>query len=182
VTSTPLPSASPTATPLTPTLTPTSAPALEDSCASFTLTHSIDNGHVFGWSDTLSMVLGTELSAVTDPATGQPVPLAVRFLATNPLDGENLGAQLPGGQVAILQLPIYELPEPGLYRWQVSVYGEGIGDQCVQEGWFVVVRTAGDLATLAAATESAATSVAATAAAQAATDALPAADATEMVE
>lgn len=175
ITPSPLPTSTPTATPVTPTMTPTAVPALADLCPSFTLTHALTDGHVYGWSETLTLVLGTELTAVTDPATGETVPLAVRFLATNPLDGKNLGAQLPGGQVAILELPIYQLPEPGLYRWQASVYGEGIGDQCVRSGWFIVVRRSSDLATLAAATLSAAT-------AQAQIDATPAASATEMVE
>lgn len=177
-TPTPLPTSTLTPTPITPTPTLTPVPGVADICPSFTLDHEMSNGQVFNWSDTLRLVLGTTLSEITT-ADGQVVPLVVRFLARNPLDGENLGAQLPGGDVAILELPIYQLPEPGLYRWTVSVYGEGIGDQCEQGGWFIVVRTADDLAALETATVQAADAIAT--AAQSASDATATADATEAV-
>jgi hypothetical protein len=188
-TPTPLPTFTATATPVTPTATATPAPSLADLCSSFTLEHAIANGQVFRWTDTLTMVIGTPLRAITDPESEALIPLTVRFLARNPLDGENLGVQLPGGQVAIMELPIYQLPEPGFYLWNAAVHGEGIGEQCAQGGWFAVLRTADDLAMLATATSAAATSVAgtaqaaATAAAQTATlDAAETSEATEMVE
>ncbi len=179
-TPTPLPTSTPTATPITPTATATPAPLLADLCPSFTVTRRFTDGHIFGWSESLTLVFGTNLSAVTDPATGKVIPVTVRFLATNPLDGKNLGAQLAGGQVAILELPIYQLPEPGFYTWKAAVYGEGIDEMCVQRGWFVVVRTDGDLANLATATVQAAT-LRANAAATATTQAAAATDETTIL-
>ncbi len=150
LTYTPLPTLTPTPTPVTPTATATPLPSLSELCDSFTVDTQFQDGDTFGWNDTLSMVFGTTLSAVRDPASGNAITLVVRFLATRPADGENLGVQLDGGQVSAIQLPVDQLPGPGDYDWKVAVYGDGIGEQCVHAGSFVVTRSAADLLTATA--------------------------------
>jgi len=142
---TPLPSATFTATPVTPTVTLTPVPSLADLCASFEVTPSFADGHSFGWDDTIILFFGTTLQTVRDPDTQAVVPLTVRFLATHPLSGENLGAQLDGGQVFGMELPINSLPRPGYYTWKAWVEGDGIGERCVHQGFFFVYRAATEI-------------------------------------
>ena len=96
------------------------------------------------------MTLGTPLSAVLNPATGKAIPLTVRFLANNLLNGQNQGVELNGGLVAVMELPINQLPGPGLYTWKVAIYGDGMDEQCLHQGFFFVTRSADDLMTATA--------------------------------
>jgi len=147
---TPSPTLTPTATPVTPTARPTAIPALADLCATFTVNYQFPDNLTFHWNNAIVMTLGTPLMTVLDPATNKPVALTVRFLAVNLLNQQNQGAQLYGGLVAIMELPISALPGPGLYHWTAAVYGDGIGQRCTQQGYFVVLRTAEDIMTATA--------------------------------
>ncbi len=122
-------------------------PDLASLCDSLTINNSIPEGHTYGWNDVISLIYGTTISAVRDPSTLKVITLNVRFLATNTISGQNLGAQLVGGQVLTVELPVNQLPGPGDYTWKISVYGDGIGDQCVHQGTFSVTRTPNDLLT-----------------------------------
>lgn len=137
-TPTPLPTHTFTPTPVTPTATLTPVPSLDDLCDTFTVSASFDDGHVFEWGDTLTMVFGTTLTAVAEPVTGLPVALTVRWLATEQISGENLGVELDGGQMFAMELPISRLPRSGTYDWMVAIYGAGIDPQCAHDGSFVV--------------------------------------------
>ncbi len=134
----PLPTRTFTATPITPTATETPAPTLNSLCESFQFVSGFADGHLFQSSDTLEIIYGTPISAVRDPDTGALVPLIVRFLATHPRSGENLGVQLDGGQIFGMELPVDQLPHPGFYTWRLAVSGDGIADQCVHTGYFFV--------------------------------------------
>jgi hypothetical protein len=151
-TETPTPTATltPTATPVTPTATPTTVPQLADLCSSLTVSAQFSSGSTFHWNNVIVMALGTPLTAVLDPVTHQSIPLTVRFLALNLLTQQNQGVQINGGLVALMELPVSHLPGPGLYMWKVAVYGDGIGEQCARQGFFLVVRTADDLMTATA--------------------------------
>jgi hypothetical protein len=115
-------------------------PSLSELCASFEVTPSFEDGHSFQWDDTITIIYGTPLQVVRDPATSNVVPLLVRFLATHPLSGENLGVQLEGGQIFGMELPVSQLPRSGYYDWKAAIYGEGIGEQCVHTGYFFVYQ------------------------------------------
>lgn len=148
---TPTPTLTPTSTPVTPTPTLTPIPALADVCAAFVVNASIPLGYPFAWDDKLTLLLGTPLTAARDPATGiVDSALTVRFLATNLLTGRNQGIELSGGQVAIVELPLNKLPEPGIYTWMIAVYGDTLGERCVQRGlFFVAAPTAAATPTVA---------------------------------
>jgi hypothetical protein len=66
-----------------------------------------------------------------------PAGTTVRFIATQHFSKANRGADLPGGQSNILQLPIKNLPEPGQYDWTLAVKTPNYGDICKQSGWFI---------------------------------------------
>ncbi len=66
--------------------------------------------------------------------------VVIRFVATHRATGENQGAQFPGGQTIIAELPVNLLPHAGLYNWELSIYSETYGDLCPREGTFVVLR------------------------------------------
>ncbi len=136
-----------TPTPITPTPSFTPVPDLATLCDSLTINNPIPEGHTYGWNDVISLIYGTTISAVRDPNTLKVITLNVRFLATNTASGQNLGAQLPGGLVTAVELPVNQLPGPGDYTWKISVNGDGIGDQCVHQGMFKVTQTANDLLT-----------------------------------
>ncbi len=138
-TPTPLPTETFTPTPVTPTLTASPVPSLADLCDSLQVVSGFDDGHVFQWTDTIEVFFGTQLTTVADPDTGALITLTVRFLATHSASGENLGAQLAGGQVFGMELPVDQLPLPGDYTWQIAVSGDGIDDQCVHTGSFSVL-------------------------------------------
>jgi hypothetical protein len=129
-----------TPSPVIPTVTLTPVPNLAELCASFSVDYEFPDGHTFRWGDTITMLFGTTLSAVRDPVTQTVVPLTVRWLATHPLSSENLGIELAGGQLFGMELPVSRLPRPGYYQWKAAVYGEGIGEQCQQTGYFFVYR------------------------------------------
>ena len=61
----------------------------------------------------------------------------MRFLAVHHFSGENRGADLPGGGVNILQLPIQSLPQTGQYDWTLAVKTKSYGEICEQSGWFI---------------------------------------------
>lgn len=143
-TPTPLPTLTPTPTPITPTATLTPVPSLDELCASFSVDAAFEDGHTFRWNESIAVLFGTTLSAVRDPATQAVVPLTVRWLATHALSGENLGVELQGGELFGMELPVNRLPRPGYYGWSVAIYGDGIGEQCKQGGYFFVFRSGSD--------------------------------------
>ena len=51
--------------------------------------------------------------------------------------GENRGADGPGGQANIRQLPSKNRPSTGQYDWTLVVQSEAYGDMCAQSGWFI---------------------------------------------
>ncbi len=138
-TPTPLPTRTLTPTPVTPTPTASPVPSLADLCDSLQVVSGFDDGHVFQWTDTIEVFFGTPLTDVADPKTGAPIALTVRFLATHSASGENLGAQLAGGQIFGMELPVDQLPQPGDYTWQIAISGDGIDDQCLHSGSFSVL-------------------------------------------
>lgn len=79
--------------------------------------------------------------------------VVIRFLATHRSTKKNQGAQFPGGQTIIAELPVSLLPYPGLYDWKLSIYSEVYGDLCEREGTFVVLRPENIQATLEATAE-----------------------------
>ena len=66
--------------------------------------------------------------------------VVIRFVATHRSTGENQGAQFPGGQTIIAELPVKLLPHPGLYNWTLNIHSENYGDLCEHKGTFVVLR------------------------------------------
>ena len=59
----------------------------------------------------------------------------MRFLAVQHFTGKNLGAELPGGQSNIAELPVKNLPGTGQYDWTLAVKTDAYGDICKQSGW-----------------------------------------------
>jgi hypothetical protein len=126
-----------TPTPLPPTVTPTITPtpspiptaSAEDICAGFKLLHDFDTGKPYPWN-----------GAITFYMTSTAPEVVIRFVAIHRSTGENQGAQFPGGQTIIAELPASLLPHPGLYDWKLSIHSEKYGDLCKQEGTFVVLR------------------------------------------
>jgi hypothetical protein len=135
---TPSPTNTLTPTPITPTATSTPLPSLAQLCASFTLDYSFDDGHVFVWGDTITMLYGTPYKIVRDPLTNNAVPVRIRFLATHADSGENLGVQSDGGQTSGMQLDAERLTTPGYYTWKLFVYADSFGERCLHEGNFYV--------------------------------------------
>ena len=74
----------------------------------------------------------------TRPPAVLTEPVTVRFLVVHRETGENLGAQVAGGELMVLQLPISQLPLAGTYDWSVSIYVGSLGEQCAHTGTFVV--------------------------------------------
>jgi hypothetical protein len=111
---TPSPSATAAPPSATPTLPPTAAPTAtltaDELCAGFTLLYEIPAGARFAADGVIPI-------AVTLEAAG-PV---VRFIAVQRGSGANQGVQLPGGQTAMLELPVSALPGPGWYDWTLGV-------------------------------------------------------------
>ncbi len=122
----------------TPTATLTPVPRLAELCDSFRVEYSFDNGQTFFWDDTISMILGTAQTVVHDAETETDVPLVVRFLATHTETGENLGAELNGGQITVMELSARRLVNPGDYTWKAYLFAEGVGERCVHRGNFSV--------------------------------------------
>ncbi len=127
-----------TPTPMTPTASLTPVPQVADLCASLTVQPGFTQGHTFQWDDTISLIYGTPLTVVSLSDQGTPVPISVRFLALHVQSGLNLGVQLDGGQTFVMQLPANRLPQPGYYRWTITLYGDGLGDRCPHTGSFFV--------------------------------------------
>jgi len=129
------PTFTPTSLPptLTPTITPTPSPiptsSAESICAGFKLLDEFDSGKPFPWDGAIAFYMSSDAPEVV-----------IRFVAIHRSTGENQGAQFPGGQTIIAELPINLLPHPGLYDWTLSVYSETFGDLCEREGTFVVLR------------------------------------------
>jgi hypothetical protein len=124
-TATPAP---PTAT-ITPTPTPTVTPTLsaEAICDNFFTTHNLRPGQYFPPDSTITIYMNRAAPDAT-----------VRFHAVQHWSGTNRGADLPGGQANILQLPIRNLPETGQYDWTLTVKSPAYGDICIQSGYFFV--------------------------------------------
>ena len=146
---TPTASHTPTPTPVTPT----PVPSIAEVCASLIVDAGFEDGHVFLWGDTITVMFGTPLSVVRDPATNAAEPVRVRFLATHVESDENLGVQGEGGQTSVMDLAANRLTEPGLYTWKVVVYGDRIGEQCAHEGTFYVYPSSEDVPATSEATE-----------------------------
>jgi hypothetical protein len=158
---TPTPTLTPSLT-LTPsqTLTPTATYSLDDLCATLEVDFPYNDGHLFAADDTLLLFFGTVERTWTSPiqpatpapnATSPPSisnttprlalltePIRVRFMAAHRDTGENLGAEAAGGEITALELPVSQLPLPGLYDWSVSIYIGTLGAQCTQTGTFSV--------------------------------------------
>jgi hypothetical protein len=117
----------PTAT-LTPSRTPTVTPTLsaEAICAAFYTTTNLKPGQIMAWNSKIALYM----NAV-------PPDAKVRFLAVQHFSKKNIGADLPGGQSNILQLPVKNLPELGQYDWTLVVKIDSYGDICKQSGWFL---------------------------------------------
>ena len=133
---------------------------MDDLCDTLEVDFPYEDGHIFVPDETILLVFGTterfwesQIRAATrtpaDPsleltseATSPPViltePVMVRFLATHRETGENLGVQTAGGDMTALELPISQLPLPGLYDWSISIYVDTLGEQCTHTGTFVV--------------------------------------------
>ncbi len=95
-------------------------------CDTFYLNTNLHSGQIFAWDHQVSLYVDTVPSDVT-----------VRFLAVHHFSGDNRGADLPGGQSNILQLPIKNLPQTGQYDWTLVVESPAYGDLCAQSGWFI---------------------------------------------
>lgn len=119
--------APPTAT-ITPTLTPTVTQTLsaEAICDTFYVNSNLRPGEIFAWDSQVTLYVDSVPSDVT-----------VRFLAVHHFSGDNRGADLPGGQSNILQLPVKNLPQTGQYDWTLVIRSESYGDICAQDGWFI---------------------------------------------
>jgi hypothetical protein len=115
----------PSPVPPTPTITPTlSKTAI---CDAFYTTNNLRSGQIFAWDSKVSLYV----SAVPPDAT-------VRFVAIHHFNKEsNRGADLPGGQANILQLPVKNLPQTGQYDWTLSINIKAYGEICTQSGWFI---------------------------------------------
>jgi hypothetical protein len=148
----------------TPTIapSPTSTRTVDDLCATLEVDFPFEDDTVFAPDDTLLIFFGTteqwwqsqiqaatptaeeSSSAVTIQATRPPAvltePVTVRFLAVHRETGENLGAQVAGGELMVLQLPISQLPLSGTYDWTVTIYVGSLGEQCARTGTFVVAE------------------------------------------
>jgi hypothetical protein len=122
----------PTAT-LTPSLTPTITPTLsaEAICAAFYTTNNLKPGQILAWK-----------SKITLYVNAVPPDAKVRFLAVHHFSKKNIGADLPGGQSNILELPVKNLPETGQYDWTLVVKTDSYGDICKQSGWFLATGPA----------------------------------------
>jgi len=122
-TNTPLPP-SETNTPH-PTLTPTATLGPDNICDGFDLYFPFPNGDRFGWD---KVVPYTIQSGRTD--------VVIQLQIVHRRTGEQVGGEIPGGQFAILQMPVNILPHPGLYDWTITVHSDELGDFCAQEGYF----------------------------------------------
>lgn len=133
----------------------TPIPLLAEVCDTFTLFYEFDDGHIFFWGNTITMLYGTPYRMVRDPATNRVVPVQIRFLATHVETGENLGIQSDGGQISGMQLDAERLTEPGYYTWKLFVYSDSFGEKCLHEGDFYVYPSAADATAAAEATSEA---------------------------
>ena len=149
------PTATFTPTPITPTATLTPLPRLSELCDTFAVSTGFEDGHVFQWDGTITMLFGTTVMTVAEPGNETPVPITVRWLATERESGENIGAELAGGEIFAMELPVNRLPRPGTYDWTVGVYGSGGDAQCVHTGTFVVNAAPPDTESTAEATSEA---------------------------
>ena len=104
-----------------------------------------EDGHVFLPGETITMMFGTPISLVRDPATNAIVPVLVRFMATHVESEETLGVQGAGGQTHVMELAASRLTNPGYYTWKAVVYDDSFGEQCAHEGYFYVYPTREDV-------------------------------------
>jgi hypothetical protein len=133
---------------------------LNDLCATLQVEFPFADGYVFPPEGTLLLLFGTlervwesqiqaaipSLEATSDPDSFQPThppvvltePVLVRFLAVHRETGENLGVEVPGGELMALELSVRQLPLAGLYDWTVSIFVGSLGEQCMHRGTFVV--------------------------------------------
>jgi hypothetical protein len=128
-------------------------PSLDDLCASFTVDAGFEDGHIFLPDDTITMMFGTPLHLVRDPATNEAVPVLIRFMATHDESEETTGVQGSGGQTHVMELAASRLTNPGHYTWKVVIYSDSFGEQCAHEGDFYVYPTLDDVPATAEATE-----------------------------
>jgi hypothetical protein len=113
-----------------PTITPTAAPTLTraDVCDRFSVTRTFEDGTRFVHNAEIPLFFGVESFEVT-----------VRFVATQRYTGENLGIEVPGGEMFGMSLAAARLPGHGLYDWRLSVVSPVDGELCARTGYFFVL-------------------------------------------
>jgi hypothetical protein len=116
---------SPTNTP-TPSITPspTTTPSSEDICEALEIAIDLEMREIIAWES------GFQIAYVNPWPT-----MPLQFLAVNRRTGENLGVQLPPGQVGLF-FSMNALPGPGIYDWALSLVSEEYGSLCTREGIF----------------------------------------------
>lgn len=130
------PTFTPSPAPPTATDTPTQPPptlAAADICDGFEVTQRFSDGARFAHDADIPLFFGVAAVDVT-----------VRFVATQRYTGENLGIEVPGGQMFGMNLAVARLPGHGLYDWRVSVFSPVYGDICARAGYFFAAPPAAD--------------------------------------
>ncbi|NWG15403.1 MAG: hypothetical protein HXY41_02095 [Chloroflexi bacterium] len=120
--------APPSATP-TPTSSPsaTSTPDSAAICAELWLQTNLEDGRLLAWDDFVTLFAQI-------PSTDA----VLRLLFVHGVTGERRGADLPGGDMTGLQIPVSVLlPQPGRYNWTLTLSTTLEQDFCLRGGWFV---------------------------------------------
>lgn len=111
---------------------------MEEVCDSIEILNDFADGAAFSRDESIGFVFGTLLTHVLPPGSDAPVPFMVRFIVQHKQLGDNIGADVPPGEIVGLQLDASELLMNGTYQWAVSIVGEPFGEDCVNTGTFFV--------------------------------------------
>lgn len=111
---------------------------MKEVCDSISILHDFADGEKFTRDESIGFVFGTLLTHVLPLGADTPVPFIVRFVVQHDELGDNLGADVPPGEIVGLQLQASELLVNGTYHWTISIVGDSFGEDCVTTGTFFV--------------------------------------------
>jgi hypothetical protein len=125
-TPTPLPTvAPPTALPSpTPTRTPAPTLSAAERCTNFVVNSNVKHLRSFGRGDQIAFLVNAS------------TPDGIRLTVRQRFSGENLNADVPGGSLVGLQLPLKRLSAYGLYDWTLTLR-DGETAVCTVSGAFI---------------------------------------------
>ncbi len=125
-TATPTPTtAPPTALPSsTPTRTPAPTISVAERCANFIVSSNLKSLRTFTPDEQITFLVNAS------------TPDGIRLTVRQRFSGENLNADVPGGSLVGLQLPLKRLPVYGLYDWTL-ILRDGETAVCTVSGAFI---------------------------------------------